>query len=58
MRKTMTKPKKKRKRRRGRPVTKPMPEPIDDSAKNVLRAVLATPPKRNWRYQENGGRRP
>ena len=37
------------KRKRGRPVEKPMPELIPDSAENVLRAVLASPPKRTWR---------
>lgn len=33
------------KRPRGRPVEKPLPEPIDDSPENVIRAVLATPPR-------------
>lgn len=41
----MTRPKPK-KRRRGRPVTKPMPKPIPDTPENVMRALLATPPKR------------
>ena len=41
-----------RKRGRGRPVTKPTPELIPDSAENVLRAVLATPPRKSdgWEY--------
>ena len=40
------------KKPRGRPVEKPMPEPIDDSPENVMRAILATPPKREdeWKY--------
>lgn len=43
---------KKRKRRRGRPVTREMPEQIPDTPENVARAVLSTPPKRKWRYQQ------
>lgn len=39
-----------RKRGRGRPA-KPLPELISDSPENVLRAVLATSPKKDWRYQ-------
>ena len=40
------------KKPRGRPVEKPLPEPIDDTPENVMRAILATPPKRDdeWRY--------
>ena len=40
------------KRGRGRPVTKPIPERIPDTAENVLRAVLATPPRKpdGWKY--------
>ena len=40
------------KRPRGRPVEKPLPEPIDASPEDVMRAILATPPKRDedWRY--------
>ena len=43
---------KKQKRKPGRPVTRPEPERIPDSAENVLRAVLATPPRRpnGWKY--------
>ena len=50
--------KKRAKRRRGRPVTKPMPERIPDTAGNVLRAVLATPPRENggWRYEREVAR--
>ena len=33
--------------KRGRPVEKPMPEPIPDTPENIMRAVLATPPKRD-----------
>ena len=41
------------KRQRGRPVEKKMPEPIDDTPENVMRAVLSTPPKKDgdWRFQ-------
>ena len=46
------------KRPRGRPVKHPMPEPIPDTPENILRAVLATPNKREdeWDYlkQDNG----
>ena len=35
------------KKSRGHPVEKPMPEPIPDSPENVMRAILATPPKRD-----------
>lgn len=40
------------KRPRGRPVEKPMPEPIPDTPENIMRALLATPPKREdeWEY--------
>ena len=44
----MVRPKQK-KRRRGRPVEKPMPKRIPDSPENVMRAVLATAPKRDRR---------
>lgn len=46
----MTQPEKKR--GPGRPVTKPMPKRIPDPAENVLKAVLATPSKRKWRYRQ------
>jgi len=44
------------KRPRGRPVEKPLPDLIDDSPENVMRSILATPPKRNqdWRYMRDG----
>ena len=37
---------------RGRPVEKPMPEPIPDTAENIARALLTTPPKDedDWDY--------
>lgn len=40
------------KKRRGRPVKYPMPEPIPDTPENILKAVLATPPKKRgeWRH--------
>ena len=38
--------------KRGRPVKYPLPEPIPDTPENILRAVLATPNKRDdeWEY--------
>ncbi len=33
--------------KRGRPVEKPLPEPIPDTPENIMRAVLATPNKRD-----------
>ena len=35
--------------RRGRP-PKPMPEKIDAPPKQVAKAILAGPPKKDWRY--------
>ncbi|MCY4500155.1 MAG: hypothetical protein OXE57_01135 [Alphaproteobacteria bacterium] len=32
-------------RQRGRPVEKPEPDPIPDSAENVLRALVTAPPR-------------
>ena len=40
---------KQKKRGRGRPVVKPMPKRIPDTPENVMRALLATPPKRTRR---------
>ena len=39
-------------RKRGRPVAKPMPEPIPDTPENIMRALLATPPRAEdeWDY--------
>ncbi len=39
------------KRPRGRPKN-PMPEPIPDTPENIMRALLATPPKKDdeWDY--------
>ena len=42
----MSQRRKQKKRGRGRPVTKPMPEPIPDTPENVMRALLATPPRK------------
>ncbi len=33
----------------GRP-SKPMPKPIPDTPKNVARAIMREPPKKNWGY--------
>ncbi len=40
------------KRPRGRPVEKPLPDPIPDTPENIMRAILATPPKKDaeWDY--------
>ena len=47
MKKKSAKPK----RPQGRP-SKPMPEPIPDTPENIMRALLATPPKKahEWDY--------
>ena len=45
----------KKKRPRGRPATRVMPEPIPDSAANVVRAICQGPPKREWDFQKPGG---
>ena len=44
---------------RRRPVKFPMPEPIPDTVDNVLKAVFAGPPKKDWRYLKDrpGARR-
>ena len=44
------------KRKRGRPSKRTMPEPIPDTPENIMKAVLATPPKRGdeWRYLKDG----
>ena len=40
----------------GRPVEKPLPDPIPDTPENIMRAILATPPKRadEWGYLKTG----
>jgi len=45
------------KRGHGRPVKKPMPGPIPDSRENIMRDILATPPRRKygWKYLEREG---
>ena len=47
------------KRPRGRPVKYPLPEPIADTPENIMRAVLAAPPKgeNNWDYIQRTGRK-
>ena len=42
----------KEKPKRGRPVKRAMPEPIPDTPKNIMKAVLNTPPKKRgeWDY--------
>ena len=34
-----------------------MPEPIDDTPENVAKAILSSPPKKNWRYEKQPRRR-
>ena len=41
------------KRRPGRPRVMEMPSPIPDTPENILKTVLAGPPKKNWRYLED-----
>ena len=38
--------------KRGHPTRRPMPEPIPDPPEYIIRAMIATPPKRpdEWRY--------
>jgi len=38
----------------GRP-PKPMPEPIPDTPKNVARAIMHGPPKKEWDYLKKSG---
>ena len=42
----------KKKTKRGRPIKNTMPEPIPDTAENIARALLTTPPKDegDWDY--------
>lgn len=42
------------KRPQGRP-PRPMPEPIPDSPENIMRALLATPPKKReeWDFMQD-----
>ena len=49
----------KKKRPRGRPVKYPMPEKIPNTPVNVLKAILATPPKKreDWDYVKETGRK-
>ena len=44
------------KRSQGRPVEKPMPPPIPDTPENIAKAIMQGPPKKEWRYLQNGGR--
>ena len=43
-------------RKRGRQAKRRMPEPIDDSPENIMRAVVSTPPKKSeeWRHLQDG----
>lgn len=45
----------KKKRPRGRPATRVMPEPIPDSAANVVRALSQGPPKKEWDFAKPDG---
>ena len=40
------------KRRPGRPRLMEMPSPIPDTPANILKTVLAGPPKRHWRHMD------
>ena len=37
---------------RGRPVEHPMPEPIPDTPENIMKAFVATPPRKreDWKF--------
>ena len=41
----------------GRPVEYPMPEPIDDTPENIAKAIMQKPPKKEWRYLGESGRK-
>ena len=45
------------KSKRGRRVKRAMPEPIDDTPENIMRAIVSTPPKTDdeWRYLQDDG---
>ena len=44
-------------RQRCRPVKYPMPERITDTPENIIKDVLADPPKRDWKYLRETGRK-
>lgn len=33
-----------------------MPEPIPDTPENIAKAIMAGPPKKKWRYEEEADR--
>ena len=47
--------KSKPKRKRGRPVKYTMPESIPDTAENIAKAILSTPPKKpnEWKFMQD-----
>ena len=42
-------------KKRGRPTKHTLTEPIVDTPENIARAIVTTPPKKNWRYQRTDG---
>ena len=42
-------------RPRGRPPVRIMPEPIQDTPENVVRAICQGPPKRDWKFLKPDG---
>ena len=42
-------------KKRGRPVKHAMPDPIPDTAENIAKAILTTPPKKSdeWEYMKD-----
>lgn len=34
-----------------------MPDPIPDAPENVVKAILASPPPKEWEYMKNYGKR-
>ncbi len=55
----MKRTREKSKKRRGRPVTYPIPEPIPDTPENIMKAILATPPKGRdeWKFMQERKRK-
>ena len=41
----------------GRPMEHEMPEPIPDTPENIARAIMRNPPKKEWQYLKESGRK-
>ena len=58
---TDSKKKQQESKSRGRPPDYPMPEPIPDTPENIMKAILATPPRKreDWKFvQKREGNKP